>query len=120
MNPEDPNTWHTIADHPTLKAGQFDPSWYDGDASSDLGMLRNAAIGFLSRYSESKCELCLLDDCTMFVSVESKNSFRCVVYPAKADDGTPEYFVDIEGNNEELHFLSVNAFIEYVNCLNFR
>lgn len=107
MKTNDPRTWHDISNHPALEGGEFDPSWYDGDVNVDLQMLRVAATEILSQHPQYECELFLLDDCTMYMTVEMGGAIRCSIYPAKTDDDKPSYFLDIESNDKEIRVESV-------------
>ena len=108
MNTNDPTTWHDISSHPTFEGGEFDRGWYDGDVDADLEMLRVAATDVLSRFPQYGCELFVLDDCTMYVTVDEHGTTVCSIYPAKTDEYKPCYFLDVEGHDEEIRVKTVS------------
>ncbi len=102
MNPKDPNSWDTLADHPVFLGGAFDPAWYQGDARKDLSRLRSLAIRILRELPLMTCELVVLDDCTMYVESKIEESTVASVYPAILDNYEPCYFVDLVGCTKEI------------------
>ncbi|MFI4851625.1 MAG: hypothetical protein ACIAZJ_21110 [Gimesia chilikensis] len=69
----DPNTWKHLQDHPAFKKFEFCKewrTWYEGDnPENDLHLLRQCAIELLKNRPDTKTELVLLDDLTVFVEI---------------------------------------------------
>lgn len=101
MNPNRPETWQRLEDHPTLKGGAFDSAWYDGDAAADLGRLRKLAAAVLAEFPECRIELHVLDDLTMYVTIDWPERGVLEVTPCTDASGHDSYYVELPNDSDE-------------------
>ncbi len=103
MDIHNPQTWFVLEEHPCFQHSGYCPEWYEGDAKADVRLLRETCILLIRELVGLTSEFRVLDDCTIFATLNRANKKFAEIYPARATDGDSCVFVSLASKpNDEI------------------